>query len=77
MGSRWLAALTKGDPERRKRALEFQETVDERFNLGGSRQDGAHDSVGISIAKDARRLAGFTEQEIERLVKTTQRSQAY
>jgi hypothetical protein len=33
--------------------------------------------VLISIATDARRLAGFTEEEIERLVKTTQRSQVY
>jgi len=33
--------------------------------------------VPISIAKDARRLAGFTDEEIERLVKSTQRSQVY
>jgi uncharacterized ferritin-like protein (DUF455 family) len=77
MGSRWLNELTRGDAERRRRAVEFQETIDERFNLGGSRQDGAHEEVAISIAKDARRLAGFTDEEIERLVKSTQRSQVY
>jgi hypothetical protein len=33
--------------------------------------------VPVSIAKDARRLAGFTDEEIDRLVKSTQRSQVY
>lgn len=77
MGSRWLNELTRGDPERRRRAIEFQDTLDERFNLGGVRQDGEPDEVGISIAKDARRLAGFTDDEIERLVRSTQRSPVY
>jgi uncharacterized ferritin-like protein (DUF455 family) len=77
MGSRWLNELTRGDPDRRRRAIEFQETIDERFNLGGVRQDGEHEEVGISIARDARRLAGFTDEEIERLVRTTQRSPVY
>jgi uncharacterized ferritin-like protein (DUF455 family) len=77
MGSRWLNELTKGDPERRQRAIEFQETIDERFNLGGMRMDGQHDEVGISIAKEARRLAGFTDEEIDRLVRSTQRSPVY
>ena len=77
MGSKWLTRLTEGDPERRRRAIEFQETIDERFNLGGVRQEGEHDEVLISIATDARKLAGFSDEEIERLVKTTQRSQVY
>jgi uncharacterized ferritin-like protein (DUF455 family) len=77
MGSRWLNELTRGDPERRRRAIEFQDTIDERFNLGGVRQDGDHEEVAISIAKDARRLAGFTDDEIERLVRSTQRSPVY
>ena len=77
MGSRWLNELTRGDPERRRRAIEFQESIDERFNLGGSRRDGAHEEVPISIAREARRLAGFTDEEIERLVRTTQRSPVY
>src|SRR5213596_2340504 len=75
MGSKWLTRLTENDPERRRKALEFPETIDERFNLGGVRQDGDHEAVSISIATDVRRMAGFTEEEIERLVKTTQRSQ--
>ena len=62
MGSRWLNELTQGDPDRRRRAIEFQDSIDERFNLGGTRQDGQHDVVPISIAKDARRLAGFTDE---------------
>ncbi len=77
MGSRWLNELTKGDPERRQRAIEFQETIDERFNLGGIRQDGDHETVPISIARDVRRLAGFTDEEIDRLIKATQRSPVY
>jgi len=77
MGSKWLTKLTEGDPERRRRAVEFQETRDERFNLGGVRQDGDHESVLISIATEARRLGGFTDDEIQRLIKTTQRSQVY
>jgi uncharacterized ferritin-like protein (DUF455 family) len=77
MGSRWLNELTRGDPDRRRRAIEFQETIDERFNLGGVRQDGEHEEVSISIARDVRRLAGFTDEEIERLVRTTQRSPVY
>src|SRR5499425_2504392 len=52
MGSRWLNELTRGDPDRRRRAIEFQETIDERFNLGGVRQDGAPEDVGISIARE-------------------------
>jgi len=77
MGSKWLTKLTEGDPERRRRAIEFQESIDERFNLGGVRREGDHDVVSISIATDVRRMAGFTEEEIDRLIKTTQRSQVY
>ena len=77
MGSKWLTKLTEGDPERRRKAIEFQENIDERFNLGGIRRDGDHEVVSISIATDVRRMAGFTEEEIERLIKTTQRSQVY
>jgi uncharacterized ferritin-like protein (DUF455 family) len=77
MGSKWLNELTRGDPERRQRAIDFQHTIDERFNLGGLRQEGEHEEVPISIALEARRLAGFTDEEIQRLIKTTQRSQVY
>src|SRR5438034_137796 len=68
MGSKWLTKLTEGDPERRRRAIEFQENIDERFNLGGVRQDGDHEVVLISIAREAREQGGFTEEEIERLI---------
>jgi len=77
MGSKWLTRLTEGDPERRRQAIAFQETIDERFNLGGVRQDGDHEQVLISIATEARQLGGFTDEEIQRLIKTTQRSQVY
>src|SRR5437879_547010 len=77
MAWKWLTKLTEGDPERRRKAIEFQETIDERFNLGGVRREGDHEAVSISIATDVRRMAGFTEEEIERLVRTTQRSQVY
>jgi uncharacterized ferritin-like protein (DUF455 family) len=77
MGSKWLTKLTEGDPERRRRAIEFQEGIDERFNLGGIRRDGDHEVVPISIATQARQLGGFTDEEIDRLIKTTQRSAVY
>jgi uncharacterized ferritin-like protein (DUF455 family) len=77
MGSYWLNKLTEGDPERRRRAVEFQESIDERFNLGGIRREGAPDEVPIAIATEIRRLAGFTDEEIQRLVKATQRSPVY
>ena len=77
MGSKWLDRLTEGDPERRRRAIEFQETIDERFNLGGIRREGDPEAVPISIATEARRLAGFTDEEIDRLIKATQRSPVY
>ena len=77
MGSKWLTRLTEGDPERRRRAVEFQETIDERFNLGGIRREGDHEAVPISIATEARREGGFTDEEIARLIKTTQRSAVY
>lgn len=77
MGSYWLNKLTEGDPERRRKAIEFQESIDERFNLGGVRREGAPDEVPISIATEYRRMAGFTDEEIQRLIKATQRSPVY
>src|SRR5258705_12543039 len=77
MGSKWLTRLTEGDPERRRLAIEFQETIDERFNLGGIRREGPHELVPISIATEARREGGFTDEEIARLIPTTQRSAVY
>src|SRR5579859_5775212 len=91
MGSQWMRKLTEGDPERFKRAQEFQDRIDELFNFGPGRkhvEDSEHvkqrindkeieiDS-GITIAREARLLAGFTEEEIERLVKGFGKSAAY
>jgi uncharacterized ferritin-like protein (DUF455 family) len=81
MGSQWMRKLTEGDPERLKRAQEFQESIDEVFNFRGGRR--AREDVQteqgpfITIAKEARLLAGFTEEEIQRLVEATRRSAAY
>jgi uncharacterized ferritin-like protein (DUF455 family) len=77
MGSYWLNRLTEGDPERRRRAIEFQESIDDRFNLGGMRREGPADEVPIAVSAEMRRLAGFTEEEIQRLIKATQRSPVY
>src|SRR5882724_4512134 len=65
MGSDWLRRLTDKDPERRERALEFQRTVDSIFNLGGFR--GEDDENPIQLARDFRRLAGFTDDENDSL----------
>jgi uncharacterized ferritin-like protein (DUF455 family) len=65
MGSDWLRRLTATDPERRERALEFQRTVDAIFNLGGFR--GEDDENPIQLARNFRRLAGFTDDENDSL----------
>ena len=74
MGSKWLT------PDRERSGAPppaSSETLVERFNHGAPRQLGDHKMVPISIATEARKLAGFTDEEIERLIKTTQRSQVY
>jgi uncharacterized ferritin-like protein (DUF455 family) len=58
MGSDWLRRLTENDPERRARALEFQRLVDKIFS-GAGRGDHA------SQARGYRKLAGFTDNEID------------
>jgi hypothetical protein len=63
MGSDWLRNLTEGDPERRRKALEFQRTVDKLFSLGGGR--GKDKDSPIRLADTFRRMAGFTESEID------------
>jgi uncharacterized ferritin-like protein (DUF455 family) len=72
MGSDWLRRLTEKDPERRDRALEFQRTVDKIFNLGGFR--GEDDENPIQLARDFRRLAGFTEDENDSLAELARQS---
>jgi len=59
MGSDWLRRLTETDPDRRERALEFQRTADAIFNLGGFR--GEDDENPTQLARDFRRMAGFSE----------------
>src|SRR6267154_5528839 len=72
MGSKWMRKLTEGDPERLAKAQAFQDMVDEVFNFRGGRraQEDIENDDGqvVSIAKEARMLAGFTEEEIQRLI---------
>jgi uncharacterized ferritin-like protein (DUF455 family) len=91
MGSKWMRELTEGNPEALKRAQEFQENIDKLFNFQGGRttQENAPQvavQIGerqidfdatLTIARDARLLAGFTEEEIERLFQAASRSAAY
>src|SRR6202035_3805316 len=81
MGSKWMRKLTEGDPERLARALAFQEMVDEVFNFRGGRRAAEDlakdDGMLLTIAKEARMLAGFTEEEIQRLVESARKSAAY
>jgi uncharacterized ferritin-like protein (DUF455 family) len=74
MGSDWLRRLTEDDPERRERALEFQRTVDKLFSLGGFR--GETEENPIHLARRFRELAGFTDDELEELVKVSEESKA-
>ncbi|MGA6973716.1 MAG: hypothetical protein WBY93_18960, partial [Candidatus Binatus sp.] len=87
----WMRKLTEGDPERFKRAQAFQDSIDELFNFGPGRkriEDVDHIKqrvndkeieidASLTIARDARLLAGFTEEEIDRLVKGFGKSAAY
>ena len=63
MGSDWLRKVTEKDPERRTKALEFQQVVDKLFSFGGSRGD--HEESSFALARRFRELAGFTEDENE------------
>jgi rubrerythrin len=76
MSSQWMRKLTEGDPERLKRAQEFQENIDNLFNFQGGRTTQETSppvpiEVGgraidfdstITIAREARLLAGFPEE---------------
>jgi uncharacterized ferritin-like protein (DUF455 family) len=77
MGRNWLRKLTEDDPARRQMALDFQHHIDELFNFGGGRQDGPADKVSITISRETRKLAGFTDEEIDRLIKAASASAAY
>jgi uncharacterized ferritin-like protein (DUF455 family) len=65
MGSDWLRRITADDPERRQRALEFQQVVDKLFSGGGFRGD--EEDSPIRLARRFRELAGFTEEEMDEI----------
>ncbi|MGH2684761.1 MAG: DUF455 family protein, partial [Actinomycetota bacterium] len=66
MGSDWLRRITAKDPERQKAALDFQRAVDKVFSFGGFR--GENEENPVHLARNFRRLAGFTDDEITELV---------
>ena len=66
MGSDWLRRITATDPERQKQALDFQKAVDKLFSFGGFR--GEQEENPVHLARNFRRLAGFTDDEITDLV---------
>jgi len=69
MGSDWLRRVTENDPERRKKALEFQGIVDKLFSYGGTRSDS--DESPIGLARRFRELAGFTDREVEEIAEVS------
>jgi len=58
-GSEWVKTFTADDPERARRAKEFQRETDRAFSFGGQRQ----------IAREERLEAGFTEEELDEIEK--------
>ena len=80
MGSDWLRRITANDPERRKRALEFQSVVDKLFSGGGFRGD--EEDSPIRLARRFREMAGFNAEEMDdiaahsRLAKDEARAEA-
>ncbi|RLE25969.1 MAG: hypothetical protein DRJ50_01890 [Actinobacteria bacterium] len=67
MGSDWLRKVTANDPDRRKKALEFQQVVDKLFSFGGAR--GETDESPIGLARRFRELAGFSDDEVDTISK--------
>ncbi len=74
MGSRWLREVTKNDEQRRKDALAFQRVVDGLFNFQGQR--GEEDDSPIRLAREFRRLAGFTDDEVDEIAKMSEESRS-
>jgi uncharacterized ferritin-like protein (DUF455 family) len=91
MGSKWMRKLTEGDPERLRRAQQFQENIDALFNFQGfrtSKEEAPHVPLlvagqrmefdaTLTISRETRLMAGFTEEEIDRLIQAAARSAAY
>ena len=74
MGSKWLRAVTADDPERRKAALEFQKVVDGLFNFRGQRSE--DDDAPIRLARQFRKMAGFTDTEVDHIAETSLKQRA-
>ena len=74
MGSRWLREVTEKDPERRDNALEFQKVVDGLFNFRGQR--GEDDDSPIKLAREFRKMAGFTDGEVDDIAEMSAKSRA-
>lgn len=74
MGSRWLREVTENDPDRRREALEFQRIVDGLFNFRGQR--GEDDDSPIKLARKFRKLAGFTDGEVDEIADMAAKSRA-
>ena len=74
MGSDWLRRLTADDPERRRRALEFQSVVDKLFSAGGFRSD--EEDSPVRLARRFRELAGFTDEEIDSISELARQAKA-
>jgi uncharacterized ferritin-like protein (DUF455 family) len=81
IGSKWMHKLTEGDPARLAAAQAFQDGLDSEFNYRGRRRAcediAVDDDALVAIARESRLLAGFTEEEIQRLVDSSRRSTAY
>ncbi len=67
MGSDWLRKVTEKDPDRRAKALEFQQIVDKLFSFGGARSESEESPIGL--ARRFRELAGFTDDEVDTISK--------
>lgn len=74
MGSKWLRAVTENDPERRKAALEFQRVVDGLFNFRGQR--GEEYESPIRLARKFRKMAGFTDTEVDVIAEAAAKERA-
>jgi len=67
-GQVWAKALTEGDPARRQKIVNFQRKVDRAFSLGGLRggsYDGGATEAFLPIAREFRKVAGFSDEEID------------
>lgn len=74
MGSKWLREVTENDKERRKEALEFQRIVDGLFNFRGQR--GEEQDSPIRLARQFRKMAGFTDGEVDDIAEMSLKQRA-